>query len=162
MGIFRKAPRSVLAEFRKKAPHFEKCQILDDGKTIEFRFGKNRQFHLSPERRYRVPLAYVLSWYEGPHYIKKCRERVSRMPSAPWHHDANVAVHRIRRLFTYQIIRLYLTDTSIYDVAWTLVLETCDPACSLYVGFPRKIGGVTIWKPIYISDTVLTFSERET
>jgi hypothetical protein len=73
--------------------------------------------------KYRVPLEYMLRWFE---------RRVSAQElSEP---TGQLVVTRSRTIAQGDLVRIYLSDDRHYDVAWDTVLMACEPLYEHYGG----------------------------
>lgn len=73
---------------------------------------------------YQIPLEYLLSWYDAPHHVETGSNPTDE-----------VRIERSRRFSDNHLIRVSLSDGRKYDVAWDVVLMSCEPLYEHYGGF---------------------------
>jgi hypothetical protein len=98
---------------------FCRSSVASDGRDVVFQYPSGV--------RYRVPLDYLLLWYDQPHRV---RARSSR--------QGEVLVVSSRRVSGDHLVRIYLSDGREYDVAWDVVLMSCEPLYEHYGGFTER------------------------
>ena len=94
---------------------FAGSSIRHDGFTIVFSYPSGTQ--------YEVPLAYMLTWFDGPHEVT---ERVES--------SGTLRIRRSRRISDNQLISVLLSDGRLYLVAYDTVLMACEPLYEYFGG----------------------------
>lgn len=87
--------------------------------------GKEFTFVYPSGARYSVPLDCIVAWFQEPHEVRE----TLRSPG-------ELRILRTRRHFRGYLVRVYLSNGSVYDVKYDTVLMSCEP---LYENF----GGLT-------------------
>ncbi len=79
--------------------------------------------------RYDVPVDYLLLWYEG------YRGDHNRELGRPFDSSREpTTATKTRRLRDGHVVRVYLDNGEIYDVAWDMILMACEPAYEHFGG----------------------------
>jgi len=122
--------------------NFKECQVLENGTRVQFVYANGVS--------YNVPLEYILSWFYEPHYILD-NGKLKDWDDTKFSVDAeNVHALKCRRVRDWAVIRIYLSNSTAYDVVWDTVLMSCEPNY-------EHFGGLTIESR---KDVDQWFSER--
>ena len=105
---------------------FKKCSILDSGDRIKFVYACGAY--------YDVPIEYILMWFANPHYIVK-NGRVNEWDETKYTFDQKnikaLKCHKVKDSFA---LRIYLSNSTAFDIAWDTVLMACEPSYEHYGG----------------------------
>jgi len=115
---------------------FKKCRISENGKEITF--------ILANEASYQVPIEYFLQWSKHPHHVVKDGRSVKwREGRAVKKLRKNLKFVKWRRMLEGVVVRVYLSDSTAYDIPWDAVLMACEKKYEHFGGLTEKSKEIT-------------------
>jgi hypothetical protein len=104
---------------------FKDCRINNGGNEVEFVYVCGD--------RYVVSLEKLTKWFETPHYL------VTHGKARPFNTKIQLGTNynriiRVRKVLMGTAVRVYLDNSTAYDVPWDTVLMVCEPRYEHYGG----------------------------
>ena len=98
---------------------FKSCQVLENGTRVQFVYANGVS--------YNVPFDYVFSWFSEPHFFLE-NKKLKDWDETKFNIDTkNVHVLKCRKVYDWDVVRIFLSNKTAYDVAWDTVLMSCEP-----------------------------------
>jgi len=95
--------------------HFRRSAVVSHGKAIIFEYPSGL--------RYRVPVDYLVGWFDPPSDLGTAKD--------------DLRIVKSRKLSEPQLVRVYLSDGRRLDVAWDTVLMACEPSYEHFGGLTQ-------------------------
>ena len=109
---------------RQGSARFARSSVSRNGKSILFEYLSGA--------RYRVPLEYLLEWFDEPHEIQKKVDSLGEL-----------RIEKSRRFSNSHFVLVRLSDGRTYYVAADTVLMACEPLYEHFGGLTEKAKGMT-------------------
>lgn len=110
---------------------FAKCEIIHGGSAVRFKYPS--------QDVYEVDIKQILSWFQVPHYVCSVGKVDDWPDGQAYTIPSAVSVRAIRRILSGHALRVYMTDSTAYDVAWDTVLMACEPRYEWFGGLSRGV-----------------------
>ena len=120
---------------------FESATVLERGAVVRFTFPCGVAFE--------VPVQYLITWFEGPHYIKNGNRWIDAPENAKFRRsNRGLSATAARRVRGKGAVRVYFDNLTAVDVAWDTLLMACEPAYEHFGGltpYSRRLT-LAVWK----------------
>lgn len=115
--------------------NFLSCTIDRSGKEVIFSFPVGAQ--------YRVNVKQFLSWYTNPHSIIMEDGVLTGWPQGKeYHPKEGITFLKTELVIKGFAARIFMSDSTVYDVGWNIVLMTCEPRYQWYGGLSERIKNI--------------------